>query len=225
MDAKRAYDRWVTACVLAMAVAACDPGARDDEAAAITPDDGQATAQGTSASYLLPSNVNPRSPEQPIPFSHAQHVGKLALECAVCHVGAGPNAEQDPRTQQGRNMTLPDTQECMNCHTSIAADGPGKVALAEYHAAGEAVPWIRVYEVLDGVKSTHKAHLEAGIACETCHGRVSQMEVMTKATAVTAMASCLDCHRANQARSQCETCHAWPAEADFQRWSGAHAAD
>jgi hypothetical protein len=158
-------------------------------------------------------------PAQPIPFSHARHVGMLALACATCHVGAGPNAVKDERSMNGAHMTLPETKICMNCHVAIAADRPNIQTLAKYHAASEDVPWVRIYSVLKGVNWTHKAHVGAGIKCQTCHGDVGKMEEMHVATPVTAMASCLGCHRATQAKSQCETCHAWPSPADFRRWS------
>ena len=178
------------------------------------------------ADYRLPGLVAaPRPPAQPIPFSHAHHAGTLGLGCPVCHAGVGPIADKDGRSMNGAHMTLPATQICMNCHVAIAADRPNIQRLAKYHVAGEEVPWVRIYRVLNGVKWTHKPHLNAGIKCQTCHGDVANMQVMSVATPVTAMASCLNCHRATwaksriEAKSQCETCHAWPVAGDFRRWS------
>ena len=157
--------------------------------------------------------------EQPVKFSHAKHAGELALECGVCHVGAGDSAHQDLRTRNGKHMTLPVVQICINCHNIISTDNPDILSLKEFQQAKKEVPWIRVYRVLEGVNWTHKAHLDAGIDCRTCHADVEKLEVMEVATAVSAMASCLNCHRANQAKSECETCHSWPKNSDFKRWS------
>lgn len=123
--------------------------------------------------YQLPKLVaGPRPPTQPIPFSHAHHAGTLALECATCHVGAGANADKDGRSKNSKHLTLPGTQICMNCHIAVATDRHNIQTLAKYHAAGEGVPWIRVYRVLEGVKWTHKPRLGAGIKCQKCHGVV-----------------------------------------------------
>ena len=234
MGDKRSIIRWVAASIVTLvAFLSGSSGAADLS--------GQGNVRVQTPvmpnAYQLPKLVaGPRPPTQPIPFSHAHHAGTLALECATCHVGAGANADKDGRSKNGKHVTLPGTQICMNCHIAVATDRHNMQTLAKYHAAGEGVPWIRVYRVLEGVKWTHKPHLGAGIKCQKCHGDVGKMEVMAVSTTVTAMASCLNCHRATQVKSQtqvkseaqakpqahakvqCETCHAWPSVEDFLRW-------
>ena len=48
-------------------------------------------------------------------------------------------------------------------------------------------PWVRVYKVIPGVSWTHRAHLAAGVKCETCHGNVSQIQAMSEVTSVVTM--------------------------------------
>lgn len=172
-----------------------------------------------TANYQPPPNyAKTPPPDQPVPFSHALHAGKLNLPCTTCHLGAGPAGQENKRTKGGRDMTLPGTAICMDCHRTVAPDSPGIHRLVKFHSTEKAIPWNRVYRVLEGVNWSHKPHLQAGIQCQTCHGEVEQMEVMSMATAVTAMSTCLSCHRAYQAGSECETCHAWPAGDHFRQW-------
>ncbi|MDH5621826.1 MAG: cytochrome c3 family protein, partial [Gammaproteobacteria bacterium] len=85
--------------------------------------------------------------------------------------------------------------------------------------AGGSIAWVRVYTLLDGVNWSHRPHLGAGIDCSACHGDVAQLEVLSVATAITAMASCISCHRAGTANAQCETCHTWPSSTQLQQWN------
>jgi hypothetical protein len=139
------------------------------------------------------------APEQPIPYSHRTHLA-LGLACESCHTGGQTTAQ----------MGFPDNAICMSCHTAVAADRPSIRTLAELTAAGEQVPWVRVYEVLDGVSWSHQPHLAAGVACGACHGQVAQLDQMSMTTAVTAMASCIGCHESRAANTACVTCHSWP---------------
>ncbi|MEO1203130.1 MAG: cytochrome c3 family protein [Pseudomonadota bacterium] len=107
----------------------------------------------------------------------------------------------------------------MNCHITIAVDKAPIQALTSIHESGTGIEWMRVYRLLDGVNWSHQPHLSAGVTCETCHGNVASLDVMQVATPVTAMATCLNCHRSTSASSQCETCHSWPAADDFRRFA------
>jgi len=149
----------------------------------------------------VPNNPSEHTPPvQPIPYSHKTHLA-LGLPCATCHTNPAP----------GNLMTFPATTTCMSCHTSIAKDKPAIQKLASFSKSRQPIPWVRVYNVLPGVTWTHRKHLDAGIKCETCHGQVAQMEKMSEATSVTTMAVCLNCHKAHDAPTVCQTCHQWPA--------------
>src|SRR3977135_1014867 len=47
--------------------------------------------------------------EQPIPFSHAHHVGSMGIECRYCHTGV----------ENGPHALVPPPKTCMNCHPQI----------------------------------------------------------------------------------------------------------
>lgn len=146
---------------------------------------------------LVPDNPSEHpAPEQPLPYSHKQHLA-LGLQCKECHVNPDP----------GRLMTFPATEKCMQCHVTIAKDKPSIQKLAQYASSKEPIPWSRVYKVLPGIQWSHRPHLEAGVKCETCHGKVSQMPTMSEVTSVTTMYVCLNCHQQSHAKTACDTCH------------------
>src|SRR5450432_557113 len=47
--------------------------------------------------------------EQPVPFSHAHHVGSMGIECRYCHTSVD-NSDY---------AVVPPTKTCMNCHSQI----------------------------------------------------------------------------------------------------------
>lgn len=136
---------------------------------------------------------------QPIAFSHKTHVA-AALKCRECH----------PNPDPGDHMTLPAASRCMACHITIAKEKPEIKKLAELANSMKPIPWVRVYSVAAMVYWNHRAHLSAGVQCETCHGQVSQMDILTKATNVTSMEGCVSCHRENNAGTGCGFCHEEP---------------
>jgi hypothetical protein len=150
-----------------------------------------------AAKQMVPDNPSEHKPPvQPISYSHKKHLA-FGLECKKCHTNPEP----------GKLMTFPATSTCMECHVSIAKDKPAIQKLTEYAKTKQAVPWVRVYTVLPGVAWSHRAHLDAGVKCETCHGQVREMEAMSEVTSVTTMYSCLNCHELNHAKTACDTCH------------------
>jgi len=158
----------------------------------------------THASYIpsVPDNIAPHpAPAQPLPFSHKTHLAS-GLSCRNCHVNPEP----------GVKMTFPATAICMTCHATIARDKPAIKELQAFAESGRSIPWQRVYLLTRGVRWSHRAHLDAGTACETCHGEVAELEVMTASKAILAMGSCIDCHKSLKASSACVNCHAWPTD-------------
>jgi hypothetical protein len=159
------------------------------------------TSAHTSAKHMVPDNPSPHSaPEQPIPYSHKQHLA-FGLKCQECHTNP----------ESGKLMTFPETAKCMQCHVTIAKDKPSIQKIAQYSASNQQIPWVRVYKVIPGVTWTHRAHLAAGVKCETCHGDVSQISAMSEVTSVVTMYSCLNCHEMNHAKTTCESCHVRPS--------------
>jgi len=133
---------------------------------------------------------------QPLPYSHKTHLA-LGLQCANCH----------PNPDPGDHMTFAPAATCMGCHSTIAKDRPAIQKLAEYARSKEPIPWVRVYSVAAAVYWSHRAHLDAGLHCEDCHGQVAEMDVVTKVKDVTNMQGCVDCHRHKHAETGCEFCH------------------
>ena len=56
------------------------------------------------------------------------------------------------------------------------------------------IEWRRVYKVPEFVYFNHSIHVNKGVGCVSCHGRVDLMPAVEKATPMT-MSWCLDCHR------------------------------
>jgi hypothetical protein len=138
--------------------------------------------------YVL---IDPRTtavgyaPEQPVPYSHALHVGELGMDCRYCH----------NTVEVAAHAAIPPTQTCMNCHAHIRADSPKLLPIRESHANGLPVPWVRVHDLPDFVYFDHSAHLRAGVGCVSCHGRVDKMTVVQQVQPLS-MGWCLECHRA-----------------------------
>ncbi|MFN3326579.1 MAG: cytochrome c3 family protein [Bryobacteraceae bacterium] len=141
--------------------------------------------------------LGPPGPEQPIPFSHKVHVG-LGIKCTDCHT---------LKDEEGFAAGFPRESTCMGCHASVKKDSPAIQKLAEYAKARKPVPWVRVYKVPEYVWFSHESHhKEAGIACETCHGKVGERDVLFREVSIR-MDACMACHARNDASNDCGFCH------------------
>ncbi|QDV62848.1 cytochrome c3 family protein [Crateriforma conspicua] len=134
-------------------------------------------------------------PEQPVPFSHALHAGQLKMDCRYCH-----NTVFD-----AAHAAVPPTATCINCHSPANADGqtalaavrtdsPKLLPIHESWLTGKSVAWKRVHNLPEYVYFNHAAHVNSGVSCKTCHGRIDQMEVVYQHEQLS-MAWCIDCHR------------------------------
>jgi hypothetical protein len=123
-------------------------------------------------------------PTQPVPYSHALHVGQLGLDCRYCHT----------TVEVTGHAAIPPTQTCMNCHTTIQTTSPKLAPLRDAHAKGEALVWRKVHDLPDYAYFNHSAHVNAGVGCVECHGRVDKMEVVEQVQPLS-MGWCLQCHR------------------------------
>ncbi|MBX3354656.1 MAG: cytochrome c3 family protein [Phycisphaeraceae bacterium] len=123
-------------------------------------------------------------PTQPLPFSHALHAGTLGMDCRYCH----------NTVEESGFAAVPPTQTCMNCHTQIHVQSPRLAPVLESYATGMPVEWIKVHRLADYAYFNHAAHVNRGVGCVECHGRVDQMEVVYR-SAPLSMGWCLDCHR------------------------------
>ncbi len=123
-------------------------------------------------------------PQQPVPYSHALHAGRLGIDCRYCHT----------TVEVAAHAAVPPTQVCMNCHAKVRADSPKLLPVRESYATGMPIPWVRVHDLPDYVYFNHSAHVRRGVGCVECHGRVDTMEVVTQVHRLS-MGWCLDCHR------------------------------
>src|SRR5262249_22892268 len=57
------------------------------------------------------------------------------------------------------------------------------------------IAWVKVHDLPDFVYFNHSIHINKGVGCSTCHGRVDRMP-LTWQTASLQMEWCLECHRA-----------------------------
>ena len=148
-------------------------------------------AYGTAPTTL---NVG-YSPRQPVPFSHKLHAGTLKMDCRYCHTSV----------DQAAHAAVPATQTCVNCHSAANPDGTVAnsavhttsdklLGVRESQATGEPISWQRVHDLPDYVYFNHSAHVNRGVSCVSCHGRVDKMEQVYQAEPLT-MSWCLDCHR------------------------------
>lgn len=121
---------------------------------------------------------------QKVPFSHEHHVKGLGIDCRFCHT----SVEKSPFAG------MPASETCMKCHRIIWNDSPMLEPVRESYRTGKPLVWERVYDVPDFVYFDHSIHVQKGIPCETCHGKVEDMPLMVKQTSLH-MGWCLGCHK------------------------------
>lgn len=124
------------------------------------------------------------APVQPVPYSHALHAGQLGIDCRYCHSNVDKSGVAN----------LPTSQTCMNCHNQVKKDSPLLAVVRHSYETGEAVPWVKIHQTPDYVYFNHAIHVNRGVSCVECHGKINEMEVVTHAQPLS-MGFCLDCHR------------------------------
>ena len=147
------------------------------------------------------------TPVQPVAFSHKLHAGTMQIDCEYCHsaVTSSPHA------------SIPAVATCMNCHAVARKDKPEIIKLTKYYTEGRALPWKRVHRVPDYAYFNHSVHVNKGIECANCHGKVENMDGAMQVSEFT-MAACLNCHRnaptllanihgVNKCPENCYACH------------------
>ncbi|MDX1783979.1 MAG: cytochrome c3 family protein, partial [Aequorivita vladivostokensis] len=149
------------------------------------------------------------APVQPIHYSHRIHAGDNQIDCNFCHSSA----------RKSKHSGIPSLNVCMNCHKNISEVAPetateeyskefydGEIAKLykavgwdpenqEYTGKTEPVKWVRIHNLPDFAYFNHSQHVTvAGIACQTCHGEIQEMEVVEQFAPLT-MGWCINCHR------------------------------
>ena len=164
----------------------------------------------------------PGAPRQPILFSHLIHAGSFKIDCQYCHADA----------RRSEYAGLPSVERCVGCHKIIGVqDNPEIGKIHEYARRGQPIPWVRVFKVPEFTYFPHKAHIQANLPCQGCHGPIEQMRVVGARTGPRltndlarlvglkptppplTMGWCVECHRAQNATQgrraplDCVACH------------------
>ena len=146
-------------------------------------------------------------PTQPVSYNHEFHAGELGIDCRYCHSGVDKSS----------HANIPGANVCMSCHQNVKADSAllkpvrdsyygedtnkdGKLSDGEdlngdgILNAGPAIPWVRIHKAPDYVYFNHAIHVNRGISCVECHGRVDTMDEVWQVERLS-MGWCLECHR------------------------------
>ena len=122
--------------------------------------------------------------DQPVPFSHDHHVRGLGIDCRYCHTSVTDSSFAG----------IPPTRTCMTCHSKIWTNAPILQPVRESWRTGRPIVWERVHNLPDYVYFNHDIHVNKGIGCSSCHGRIDRMP-LTQQVASLQMEWCLTCHR------------------------------
>lgn len=129
------------------------------------------------------------TPVQPVPFSHAKHVQEVGLDCRYCH----------SNVDKSYHSNIPTSQTCMNCHNQIKPTSPLLAPVRESYETGKPVPWVWIHQTPDYAYFNHSIHVNRGVSCVECHGKVNEMDTVTHMQPFS-MGFCLECHRDPAAR-------------------------
>src|SRR4029453_11971505 len=80
-------------------------------------------------------------------------------------------------------------------HKQIWAHSPFLEPLLASFRNGKPLEWVRVHDLPDYAYFDHSIHVNKGVGCSTCHGKVDEMPIAYQASTLQ-MEWCLECHRA-----------------------------
>src|SRR5262245_40201009 len=187
----------------------------------------------------LPGDNQGYEPLQPIAYSHKLHAGDLQIQCQYCHSGADKSrhagipamnvcmnchsgvtatlaavkAEEEAAQQQNRSPQAVRSAELQKLYDAMALDEellpiPDKIK--------KPIAWKRVHKLPDFVYFDHRAHVNATVRCQQCHGPIAMMERLGQFESLS-MGWCVNCHRdvtengvngkQVHASIDCATCH------------------
>jgi menaquinone reductase, multiheme cytochrome c subunit len=143
---------------------------------------------------LNPTTLNVGyQPAQPVAYSHELHAGQLGIDCRYCHT----------TVEKAAFAAIPPTQTCMNCHFAVKASAkPGSeeeiAKIIRAYDTGEPLRWKKVHDLPDFAFFNHSIHVNSGVSCVECHGRVDRMDGDRSRVSIQkplSMGWCLECHR------------------------------
>src|SRR6516225_8529325 len=124
------------------------------------------------------------SQPQPVQFSHKHHVGDDGIDCRYCHTSVETSAYAG----------IPPTKICMNCHSVLFSASAYLEPVRESYRSDKSIEWVKVHHLPDFVYFNHSIHVNKGVGCSTCHGKVNQMPLIWNVASLH-MEWCLECHR------------------------------
>src|SRR6202162_6555280 len=87
--------------------------------------------------------------EQPVPFSHAHHVGGLGVDCRYCHT----------TVETSSFANIPPTKTCMNCHSQIWSTSATLEPVRASFRTNQSIRWTRVNDLTAFVYFNHGIHI------------------------------------------------------------------
>lgn len=173
--------------------------------------------QSLSANYRLAGDNSGYEPVQPIAYSHRLHAGELGIDCQHCHTGAetGPTAgippfstcmnchsfitapinvvraEDEAATWENRKPRTITSTELRKLYDAFGLDAELKPDSSREKLR---IEWVKVHSIPDFAYFDHRAHVNAGVDCQTCHGEVQTMERVRQVSTLS-MGTCVSCHR------------------------------
>ena len=188
---------------------------------------------------LLPDNQKGYEPVQPIAFSHRLHAGELQISCLYCHADAEKGrhaglASASVCMNCHRFVTAPTRDVRAESELAKEEKRPPRTIISPdlaklYAALGlddklqrdpakptTPIRWVKVHNLPSFAHFDHRAHVNAGVACQRCHGAVETMERVRQVKNLS-MGWCVQCHRDAtengvagkhvRASNDCTTCH------------------
>ncbi len=194
---------------------------------------------GRLRDFRLPGNQQGYEPVQPIAYSHRLHAGELQIACLYCHFGAETSrhagvppasvcmnchhfvttslgalrAEDELARKENRQPRTLVSPELRKLYTAL---GLNEQRQPDRRRTPQPIAWVKVHNLPDYVYFDHRAHQNAGVRCQSCHGPVETMERVRQFESLS-MGWCVNCHRAANetgiggrrvhASTDCVTCH------------------
>ena len=87
------------------------------------------------------------------------------IDCRYCHTSV----------DKAPSAGIPSTETCLACHAQVWNKSPLLDQVRASWFAGQPIPWTRVHKLPDFVYFNHAIHVNKGVGCVECHGRVDQM--------------------------------------------------
>jgi len=126
---------------------------------------------------------------QPVKFDHRHHVRDDGIDCIYCHADV----------ERSASAGMPATSVCMGCHSQIWTESQELAPVRQAFFQGAPLVWNRVTRLPQFVFFNHSVHVNGGVGCVSCHGRVDDMPQVYAVASFT-MEFCVDCHRAPEDR-------------------------